>query len=41
MQPVGVYDKVDRDPRGRTISTAYMALVDRTILNQDLDASAT
>ncbi len=40
MQQVGVYDKVDRDPRGRTISTAYMALVDRTILNQDLENAA-
>ncbi len=37
MQQVGVYDKVDRDPRGRTVSSSYMALIDRTILNQELD----
>lgn len=36
IQQVGVYDAVDRDPRGRTISSSYMALIDRTILNQEL-----
>ncbi len=40
MQQVGVYDEVDRDPRGRTISSAYMALIDRTILNQELEQKA-
>lgn len=40
MQQVGVFDKVNRDPRGRTISTAYMALIDRTLLNQELDSKA-
>ncbi len=40
IQQVGIYDKVDRDPRGRTISASYMALVDRTLLNQDLDDDA-
>ena len=39
MQQVGVYDKVDRDPRGRTVSSSYMALIDRTILNQELDSN--
>lgn len=36
MQQVGVYDAVKRDPRGRTISSSYMALIDRTVLKQDL-----
>ena len=40
MQQVGVYDSIDRDPRGRTISSAYMSLIDRTILNQDLSNEA-
>ena len=31
---IGAYSKVDRDPRGRTISVAYLALV-----NQPLDVS--
>ena len=39
-QQVGVYDAVDRDPRGRTISSSYMALIDRTILNQELSKDA-
>lgn len=40
MQQVGVYDSVDRDPRGRTVSSSYMALIDRSILNQDLSSDA-
>ena len=40
IQQVGVYDAVDRDPRGRTISSSYMALIDRTILNQELSKDA-
>ena len=40
MQQVGVYDSVNRDPRGRTISSAYMALIDRTVLNQELSINA-
>ncbi len=40
IQQVGVYDAVDRDPRGRTISSSYMALIDRTILNQELSNDA-
>ena len=35
MQQVGVY-AIKRDPRGRTVSSAYMALIDRTVLKQDL-----
>ena len=37
MQQVGVYDSVNRDPRGRVISSSYMALIDRTILKEELD----
>lgn len=28
IQQIGAYSKVDRDPRGRTISIAYLAIVD-------------
>ena len=36
FQHIGVNDDVKRDPRGRIISTTYMALVDRTKLSPDL-----
>ena len=28
IQQIGAYSKVDRDPRGRTITVAYLAIVD-------------
>ena len=31
IQQIGVYSKVDRDPRGRTITVAYLAIVDEPI----------
>lgn len=39
---VGAYSKVDRDPRGRTISVAYIAIVDKTkeVRGQDDAAQA-
>ena len=40
MQQVGVYDSLNRDPRGRTISSSYMALIDRTILKQEISKDA-
>lgn len=40
MQQVGIYDSIDRDPRGRTISSSYMALIDRTLLMQELNSNA-
>lgn len=40
LQQIGVYDGVDRDPRGRTISSSYMALVDKTLLKQKLNKDA-
>ena len=36
LQQISVNDDVKRDPRGRIISTTYMALVDRTLLSPDL-----
>lgn len=40
MQQLKVNDEVERDPRGRTVSVSYMALIDRTILNTDLREEA-
>lgn len=40
MQQIGVNDDVLRDPRGRVVSTTYMALVDRTIIKQELSKNA-
>ena len=42
VQQVGAYSKVDRDPRGRTITVAYLALIDSPvpIKGQDDAASA-
>ncbi len=31
IQQIGAYSKVDRDPRGRTITVAYLAIVDEPI----------
>ena len=31
MVQVGAYSKVDRDPRGRTITIAYLAIVDKPL----------
>ena len=28
---IGVYSKVDRDPRGRTVTVAYLAIVDSSL----------
>mgnify|MGYP002623947707 FL=1 len=28
IQQIGAYSKVDRDPRGRTITVAYLAIID-------------
>ena len=40
VKQIGAYSKVDRDPRGRTISVAYLSLVDRPINVQGLDDAA-
>lgn len=31
IKQIGAYSKVDRDPRGRTITVAYLALVDKPL----------
>ena len=28
MHQIGAYSKVDRDPRGRTVTVAYLAVID-------------
>lgn len=42
MIQIGAYSKVDRDPRGRTITVAYLAVVDRplAVIAQDDAAKA-
>ena len=42
MVQVGAYSKVDRDPRGRTITIAYLAIVDGplSVIAQDDAAKA-
>ena len=40
MQQIGVNDLVNRDSRGRIISTTYMALVDRTLIKSELTKDA-
>ena len=30
IQQIGAYSKVDRDPRGRTVTVAYLAVIDKT-----------
>ena len=39
---IGVYSKVDRDPRGRTITAAYLAIIDtpEAVKGQDDAAKA-
>ena len=31
IKQIGAYSKVDRDPRGRTITVAYLALIDKPV----------
>lgn len=42
IQQIGAYSKVDRDPRGRTITVAYLAIIDKPaqVTGQD-DAAKT
>ena len=40
LQQIGVNDSVNRDPRGRIVSTTYMALVDRTLIKDELNEDA-
>ena len=40
IQQIGAYSKVDRDPRGRTITVAYLAIVDEPIAVTGQDDAA-
>ena len=42
VHQIGAYSKIDRDPRGRTITVAYLAIVDSTkaVIGQDDAAKA-
>ena len=42
LQQIGAYSKVDRDPRGRTITVAYLAVIDSPyeVMGQDDAAKA-
>ena len=31
IHQIGAYSKVDRDPRGRTITVAYLAIIDKPV----------
>lgn len=41
IQQIGAYSKVDRDPRGRTVTVAYLAIVDEPIAVNGQDDAAT
>lgn len=40
IQQIGAYSKVDRDPRGRTVSIAYLAIVDAPTAVAGMDDAA-
>ena len=40
IQQIGAYSKVDRDPRGRTVTVAYLALIDNAEKVKGLDDAA-
>ena len=40
IQQIGAYSKVDRDPRGRTVTVAYLAIVDAPITVKGQDDAA-
>ena len=40
VHQIGAYSKVDRDPRGRTITVAYLAIVDKPIAVTGQDDAA-
>jgi 8-oxo-dGTP diphosphatase len=40
LQQIGAYSKVDRDPRGRTITVAYLAIVDSPVAVTGQDDAA-
>lgn len=40
IQQIGAYSKVDRDPRGRTVTVAYLAIIDKPEAVKGLDDAA-
>ena len=40
IQQIGAYSKVDRDPRGRTVTVAYLAVIDKPEAVKGLDDAA-
>lgn len=40
IRQIGAYSKVDRDPRGRTITVAYLAIIDEPVAVQGQDDAA-
>ena len=40
VHQIGAYSKVDRDPRGRTITVAYLAIIDEPIAVTGKDDAA-
>lgn len=40
IQQIGAYSKVDRDPRGRTVTVAYLAIVDAPVEAKGQDDAA-
>ncbi|MBR1558449.1 MAG: NUDIX hydrolase [Prevotella sp.] len=40
IQQIGAYSKVDRDPRGRTVTVAYLAIVDEPMAVSGQDDAA-
>ena len=40
LQQIGAYSKVDRDPRGRTVTVAYLAIVDAPMAVSGQDDAA-
>ena len=40
VHQVGAYSKVDRDPRGRTVTVAYLAIIDTQIAVKGQDDAA-
>ena len=40
IKQIGAYSKVDRDPRGRTVTVAYLAIIDKPEAVKGLDDAA-
>ena len=40
IQQIGAYSRVDRDPRGRTVTVAYLAIIDKPEAVKGLDDAA-